>query len=196
MMSFTMNLAKCLMFALLASQLPISAIGFTGTALAQQQEQPVQVLELEGHFKENPSTVGLTTGYSLVLDSGHEIQVDLLSNGFDEKFRVGLRARVVGPYKSRIVLGQRILFVEATSVEDMETSMSGTLYKGDLFGPESSGKILFSNDGNVAELDLGTNKLEKSFNPGDVALVNGYYKTVYRANGPVRVLVVTAIAVN
>ncbi len=184
------------MFALLVSPFPMSAIGITETALAQQQDQQIHVLELEGHFKENPSTVGLTTGYSLVLDSGHEIQVDLLFNGLDGKFREGLRARVVGPYKSRMVLGQRILFVEATSVEDMETSMSGTLYKGDLFGPASSGKILFSDDGTVVELDLATNKFEKSFNPGDVALVNGYYKTVQRANGPARILVVTAIALN
>lgn len=195
-MSVPMNLAKCLMFALLASPLPISAIGWTGTAQAQEQEQPAHVLELEGYFKENPSTVGLTTGYSLVLDSGHEIQVDLLFNGLDGKFRSGLRARVVGPYKSRIVLGQRILFVEATNVEDMETSLSGTLYKGDLFGPGSSGELIFSDDGTIAELDLETNKFQKTFNPGDVALVNGYYKTVQRSKGPVRVLVVTAIAVN
>lgn len=191
-----MNFAKCLMFALLASQLPISAIGFPGAAQAQGQEQPAHVLELEGRFKENPSTVGLTTGYSLVLDSGHEIQVDLLFNGLDGKFREGLRARVVGPYKSRIVLGQRVFFVEATSVEDMETSLSGTLYNGDVFGPGSSGRIIFSDDGTIAELDLDTNKLQNSFNPGDHALVNGYYKTVHRTNGPVRVLVVIAIAVN
>lgn len=77
------------------------------------------------HIKENPSTVGLTTGFSLVLDSGHEIQVDLLFNGLVE-----------------------------------------------------------------------TNAFQKSFHPGDLALVNGYYKTVQRSQGPVRVLVVTAIAVN
>jgi len=186
-----MKLYQPLFLAILATQLPLPAFSASHQPAAAGQQLFIYE-RMEGNFKDNFNIGGLTTGFSLILDDGREIQVDLLTNQLDQQFQEGARVRVSGPYKTVEFRGRRLQVLEAESVEFLETSLSGTLQIALPSVGSDAYYSLFLESGAAVQLDLTTNNFERLAKPGIEVLVNGYYKTL---NGR-QLFVVTAMAIS
>lgn len=185
-----MKLVQTLLLAIMATQLPLPGLHAIHPAEAQAQEFFI-FERVEGNFKDTFNIGGTNTGYSVVLDNGSVVQVDLLFNQLDQQFLEGARVRVSGIYKTVKVHGRHYKVLEAESVEFLETSLSGTLQIALPGGGTGAYYSLFLENGTAVQLDLTTNNLERSAEPGIEVLVNGYYKTVQGR----QIFVVQAIAV-